>query len=155
MSSICPHHHGCVKDHPALLLQLPVRVHSSHLIPPSAHVLHLPSSHGHHWELDHHLLVIERTAPSLVVLFFPRRVLASSLADCWEGLFCYRPQRTASHDQTPSNHLQDDGQHHLAALVRSVQSCPVCLHRCEHLFASMQLVAVDWSICVCSHERSA
>jgi hypothetical protein len=149
-----PRLHGCVEDHPALLLQLPVRVHSSHLIPPSAHALHLSSSPLHHRHLGHHLLVIgQGTAPSLVAVFVSRRVLAFSLAECWEGLFCDRPQRTACHDQTASDHLQDDGQYHLAPLVWSVQSCTVCLRRCEHLFASLQLVAVDWSICVCSHGR--
>jgi hypothetical protein len=78
-----PRLHGCVEDHPALLLQLPVRVHSSHLIPPSAHVLHLPSSSLHHRDLGHHLLVIgQGTAPSLVAVFVSRRVLAFSLAEC-------------------------------------------------------------------------
>jgi hypothetical protein len=97
----CPH--GCVEDHPALLLQLPVRIDYSHLIPPSAHVLHRPSSRVHHRHFDHHLhFKPDTTAPSMVVVVVSRSVLAFSLA--------------AS---------------------------------CEHLSASLQLVGVDWSFCIC------
>jgi hypothetical protein len=147
MSHHSPRPNGCVEDHPALLLQLPVRLHSAHLLPPSAHVLHLPSNHFHHCELDHHILLVDldTAAPSVVVVFVSRSVLAFSLATCWK-LCCLA--KAASHDQAPSNHLEDDEQRHLALLVWSVQSSAECLHRSEHLCISVQLVHVDWSICV-------
>jgi hypothetical protein len=155
MSQLCSCLHGGVEDHPTLLLQLPMRVHPPHIIPPSAYVLHLISSHLHHCDLDHHLLLVNSgTSPSLVVVFVSRSVLAFSLAECWEALY-RRPQQTTSHDQAPSDRLENDEQHNLAPFVRSLQSCAVCLHRCEHLCAYLQLVDVDWSICIRPHRCPA
>jgi hypothetical protein len=77
MSRHCFSLHGCVEDHPALLLQLPVWVHSSHLIHPSTHVLHLPSGHSVHCDLDYRLLVIEQSRePAVVAVFVSWSVLA-------------------------------------------------------------------------------
>ena len=130
-----------------------MRVHSSRFLHPGAPVLRLPSSPVHHRDLDRHLLLIEQgISPSVAVVYVPRSVLARSLAECWR--IRHRPQSPPGHDQVPPDHLQDDEQRHLAPLVRSVQSCAVQLHRCEHLCASVQLVDADRSICVSPHRDS-
>jgi hypothetical protein len=86
MPPLCSSDHGCVEDHPALLLQLPMRIYYSYVIPPSAHVLCLPSNHLYCCELDHHPFLILLDNAPVVFDLVPGSVLAFSLAECDERL---------------------------------------------------------------------
>jgi hypothetical protein len=128
-----------------------MRIHASHCLSSDLHVLHLAPNHFPHREARVHLLRQSRPIPGMGDEVVPGDLLAAIPEHCSEkhGNSRGAPLKALhSLDQTLSDRLELHEQSHSDALVRSLQSDLVLLHRFEHLVEPVLLADVDRSIFV-------